>query len=632
MIAGRHRAYLEKLTRQLDRGDWDSALRNAVGLGQPDGMSPYRLGARRRTSLTPTLYRPTGGSVVLIDEVIRLRELYQRAMQQLEKEHRVTEAAFVLNDLLDDPAAAVALLERHERFRLAAELAEARDLHPDLLVRLWWRAGDRGRATDIARSRGNFAGAVDRLGEVDPAGGHRLREDWVHDRQRVGDVVGAVDAAWPESSLRRLVMADLDTSSTLDTPTAGYLFAHLVAEQPTEANLQRAMTLLDDPSPAARPVRSRFVDALATVSCEDPSADRRLSSAAMRSILRDSDALVGDAMHVERTAKTLRRRSDPLLRADLPPVPRHADETGIVEVEAPPEAGQLPVFDAAALSSGALLVAHGDLGVRLLTPDGRVRARWDVPTHGLVVADHGSQALLLSTAGGDRTIHVLDLVTRRVRRWTTLRVKSILPSYDGSVLATVTEDGLAFVDVLSDSPRITWRELDRDISVLAISRSSTDITALLNVPWGFDQRERRSQVRIWSQPGTVTRQLFIADLPPFTSSAIVASGRVVSIDAAGVLSETSETTSYRPIRTRVGDARLLSSGDAYAVITPSTNGMLVTARVRGRKVLTMAWPDQGPVGVRTHDGNLTFWDREGRLVAVATHPTPIVTANLRTHL
>jgi hypothetical protein len=88
--------------------------------------------------------------------------------------------------------------------------------------------------------------------------------------------------------------------------------------------------------------------------------------------------------------------------------------------------------DAVALAGG-ILVALGELGVRLLTADGRVRARWGVPTDGLVVADHGGSVLLLNRGETIVDVHTLDLVTRRVRHWSTLSLRRVLPSYDGTL-------------------------------------------------------------------------------------------------------------------------------------------------------------------------------------------------------
>ena len=106
-----------------------------------------------------------------------LREKYRDLAARLERAGRIEEAAFVFADLLADPAGAVALLERNGRFDLAASLAEARELAPGLIVRLWFLAGDVERAIAVARRTGAFADAVDRLKDR-PDDQRRLAGHW----------------------------------------------------------------------------------------------------------------------------------------------------------------------------------------------------------------------------------------------------------------------------------------------------------------------------------------------------------------------------------------------------------------------------------------------------------------------
>lgn len=80
-----------------------------------------------------------------------LQQTYRRAAERLEQAGRIDEAAFVFAELLNSPAECIALLERHQRFELAAQIAEDRKLDPTLVVRLWWLAGNRDRAVMIAR-------------------------------------------------------------------------------------------------------------------------------------------------------------------------------------------------------------------------------------------------------------------------------------------------------------------------------------------------------------------------------------------------------------------------------------------------------------------------------------------------
>src|SRR5690606_27242115 len=101
---------------------------------------------------------------------------------------------FVLAELLMANEEAVSFLERHGRFGLAAELAEARKLAPGLVVRQWLLAGDRERAVRLAIRHGAFADAIARLERDHRALALQLRALWADRLATAGDFVGAVDA------------------------------------------------------------------------------------------------------------------------------------------------------------------------------------------------------------------------------------------------------------------------------------------------------------------------------------------------------------------------------------------------------------------------------------------------------
>lgn len=190
LVRSQHEKYLRRLTEQFQRKDWANALRDAIGVGgSSSGRLSLKTPARRTGALQPTtVLTPGAGPFYGADVQRHLRDLYEKAAEELERLGRHDEAAFVHADLLGDPAAAVALFERLGRFSDAAELAEGRDLGPDLVVRLWWRAKNRTRAIDVARARGAFAAAIARMPAED---GRSLRAEWVRERQEAGEQIAA---------------------------------------------------------------------------------------------------------------------------------------------------------------------------------------------------------------------------------------------------------------------------------------------------------------------------------------------------------------------------------------------------------------------------------------------------------
>ena len=612
--------YLEELTRKFERREFDQALRDAIGLSGSalNGLATLRL-PTPRTSLTPGSSQQAGASAFghFPTAFEQLKELYLQAARELEKAGRIDEAAFVYADLLDDTRAAVDVLERHDRPRLAAELAEGKDLEAALVIRLWWRAGDRDRAVEIARSRGAFAAGIERLHAVAPDLARELRVAWVDYCRQAGDPVAAVDAAWPDAALRPTVFSDIAAGVAMGGPRAAYLFAHLVTERPTAANLDRALALLDSEDAEAR---QRFVSVLVRLRSTDRMHDKRLATAALRSLLRDGSA--GDES-VRRAVAVLRDRCDPLVRADLPRLPLRSSAPGLaVTFSLADEPGALPVSDAAALRGDAVLVAHGEHGVRLLTHDGRTRARWDLPVHSLVVADHGGTALLVTKSQSVQTIHRLDLGTRTVRPWTSLPTWNLLPSYDSGTVTVINEDGFSFVDTLSDQPKELWHELDALHGIVAVNRTPQWLSALVTVTYADAIREPQVQLFGWELPSMTLRTrrtLPVEDLG--WSQAVLPEQAVIAGE---------EITSYRrrenPAKRELPGRRLISSGHALGLLAEDER---LTIEYDGRDAAIVECPSRP--GLRERDGLIALWTQDGR-IAVIDPAGPTVLANFRTRL
>ncbi|MEV4316896.1 bpX6 domain-containing protein [Actinocrispum sp. NPDC049592] len=556
--------YLDRLTKLFRQKAWDDALRQAISIGGSGGHGTptFRMPQPRPGPLRPTPFRRPGGRMIAgtHGDQHRLAEMYLTAATELEKAGRIEEAAFVHADLRNDPLRAVTLLAGHEMHALAAELAEGRDLPADLIVRLWWQAGNRTRAVDVARVRGAFPTAIAYLSHVDALAAKNLRREWISDRQRAGDHLGAVGAAWPVPELRSLVEENVRGGMALGGPGAAQLLAYLVAEWPSESTLAEALSVVESDSLAL--TRERFVTALSSVSVRDPAMDRRLCTAAIRAMHRDRNPVL---------VRKLTNRSDPLVVADLPPV-SSARRDSPVEMHAAVEPGPLPVFDAVRLGD-SLLVAHGEAGVRLLTSDGRVRAQWTVPAYQFVVADHGGTVLLVARYDAVREVHRLDLTTRKVTRWTTLGNVAFLPSYDGSVAFVLDADGLAVLDALSPVPRVVWRELSRADRVYDIVRSPSSLAAIVNDElwrWDLPSMMLRQRTRIESLPGPLTATGFAPDV---AEEALI-SGSLIAIH------DGSDTYVHK----------------AQAQLAVTFNNLV-------------------PAGFRAHADTVTVWDADGRVLS-----------------
>jgi hypothetical protein len=483
VFRSRHERYVRALAADFQHARFDQALRRAIALDGVGGHVSLRLPLPRAGRLAPTPNPPGSARGLSTPPTVAqyLRTLYLQAANDLERLGRIEEAAFVHADLLGNAWDAVLLLERHDRFALAAELAEGRRLAPGVAIRLWWRAGHRDRAIDVARLRGGFPDAVQRLSTVDPAAARDVRAEWVRHLLDAGDLHAAVDAAWAEPSLRHLVIPRLPAGIATGGPAGARFLAHLVTHEPAPATLDAALALLSGADDALAPARAAFVSALGDLRSADRTADRRLASSALRLLTREPTLLAELPPPVaRRTADGLRRRADQLLAADAPPtsISRPPAVERPIEIRAQPHPGPHEVSDAVTLPGG-VLVGLGDSGARLLSPDGRVRARWDVRADQIVAADHGRAALLLGWGETTVDVHRLDLTSRKVRRWAHVPASRAAGSFDGALLTVIDDAGLAVLDTTSPRPRTVWRDLAAGVAVHGLVRGPDWLAALV---------------------------------------------------------------------------------------------------------------------------------------------------------
>lgn len=614
-LVARHQRYLNQLRDQLERGELDDALRKAIPLGGQSTGLTFRL-PRSRPDLRPAREAPRPGPSVpyglTIEEELRL--LYRRAADQLEGEGRLDEAAFVHADLLRSPAEAVGMLERHLRWQLAAELAETHRLDPALRVRLWWRAGERQRAVNVARMTGCFAAAVARLHALDPERAVELRALWVEERRAAGDLLGAVEAAWPAPQLRASVAEDIVAGLALAGTAAPRLLAHLLAAAPRPDAADAARNLLAAPEAERGRGRAALVSALADLPAADPVLDRELASAATRALLAipPSDLGVPDQAR-RRLAGRLLERADPLLAADLPPPSARGRTTGALEVEARPGA-TTGIHDAVALDAGPIVVALGEEGVLLLRPNGALLARWDTPAHRVVPADHGGRLLLLADRESAVEVSVLDLATRRIRPVGPLRLRLVASSFDGALWIVADEQGLAVVDLVAPRPTVVWRELDPMLQPLQLERSPTHLSATVAVrDHEGDGPDRIERLR-WLLPAMTSPIRTV--LPADGLRAVTASSEldVSLVGQTTVLEGFSRTValSDAPVLS------LLTDADAFALVRSRPPGLLVLVgadRV-DTPLHTIELPGKAALGLRRHGETVTVWTSAGQVVAL----------------
>ncbi len=517
-LGHRQSQYLQRMIAMFERGDFHEALRHAIPLGgraghepgPPPLSSPTARGDLKISLATipaaTSLTVDTGGFALL-------RKIYRDAFDRLVRERRIDEAAFVLAELLQADEEAVAFLERHGRARLAAEIAEARNLAPALVVRQWFLAGDRQRAVAIARRSGAFADAVARL-ERDPGRSDEaaaLRMIWADILATSGDYGAAVEIIAPVPGTGSLARTWLD-HAIAGGGCVGALALGRKLQRFPEALLAHhdLLAMLTDPEdPAQASARATLMTSLGSAPA-NPAV-----RAAIRPLLR---ALIADGARGEPiTEANIRKLGDLLgddpLRIDLPAWPTPSVSTLLLlkNVRTSPikidlsaaDCGAIAVHDVALLPDGKLLVALGELGVRLLARDGRTLWHADQPATSLVLSDHGDRAIAVTRRGDAFRLARLDLARRTADSWCEAQLDCWADDFDGQTWLVGQGSRLLVIDVLAD-PTLELRVLDhRDLGsderMIQIARSPTSCIAIA-ADWSAGERWR------WELPAWILRR------------------------------------------------------------------------------------------------------------------------------
>jgi hypothetical protein len=616
LVGRRHARYVAKLTERFDSKDWDTALRSAISLGGKGGALSLGLPKMRARIAGPGNAQSRASSSVPYGANIQvhLSNVYREAAQQLEREGQLMLAAFVHSDLLANPLAAVELLERNGEFKTAAELAEGWTLEPALIVRLWWLAGDKERALRIARARGAFAAAIQRLAKSDTEAERSLRREWMLERRTAQDHLGAVQAAWPDQTLRDNVMPDIAAGIAQGGALSGTLLAHLLNHSTNPDAYAVATHLLDEPDVAAADARSAFRHAFADLPAADPTQDRHLASIALLETLNPDPATSRRA--VFETQRAFRARADPLLVADLPPVPTPSPPASPEPLELEiAGTGQVPLHDAIAIGHDTILVALGDQGVRLLTHAGKVRARWDVPAHRIIVADHGNRVVLAADRSGVYSLHELDLPISKPRPLPPIRASYPLDTYDGTRLVTLSSEGLRWLEPEGDRWRVAWQELNDGTTHFEDANRVADSLAVL-----FWDTSGDRHVWQWEVPSVALRHRRVLKSE---DDFVLATGHTVqehgTSEESTILWRDAEgrALSVGPVSVS-SPYEVLAMGRGYVIVEhPDERTQLrIYAIVEGPELAKILIEAGGQASVRAHGAYVTIADPRGHVVVL----------------
>ncbi len=460
LVSAAHSRYLDELIGDFERGSLDDALKKAIPLGGSGGLAK-KLAGLRAPGARQSLDFTRGGassSIPLGDELMeRLREVYRQALRKLVDEGRIDEAAFVQAELLDEPGEAVALLEAHERWARAAELAEVKELDQALAVRLWFLAGEVDRAVLAARRRGGMEGALSRLEARDERAALRLRVAWAANLAASGRYGAAVTLLEKVPGAERLVDSWLDAAIEGGGVGGATALRLALERRPDdwEALYDIAFDWLGGP---AAPEVTRLAGALALGA--GPTIDPLVRFAARRLMVLRSERGVNPGMD-EALGRAV-ARSGGALSIDRPRGPLGTVPTVLSRRTEPlvlrfPDAGTGGLHALRWLRGRQrLLVARGESGIELRGRDGRLLRRWEQPAHELAVHAEGTLAVGLAHRGSLRRLARLNLTDGSGEHWCEAEIHGFCPTFRDPWIVAGDHEVLA-IDLTHDGWRHTGR-------------------------------------------------------------------------------------------------------------------------------------------------------------------------------
>ncbi len=500
-VFGRRQAkYIHEMIEKFERGDLSEALKYAIPLEDMQALqnlmreNPVSLFVPRpRSSLSISFGRNANGSTINLEDewFNRLREIYRQSFERLESQGRIEEASFVLAELLKSNAEAVEFLSKHGKFRLAAELAEARDLPKETIVRQWFLADEKMRAVRLAILHDCFEYAVTKLEQGNSETGAELREIWAESLAGRGNFAAAVDVIWKLETKRARAKDWINKTIEFGgTPAARMLARKLMLcpEEFDQIKVEFDDLILQGAHVEAAEKRVAFARAIFKQSINGEL--RALLRLLIRKIAGDAADESPHALTPKEFRELVVMAKDNALRTDLPPLPQTSTpdvSDRVFEINiAETDKGASFIYDACVLPDGKVAVALGEAGVKILNRNAKEIAFFDQPAHKLVVSDYSAKAIAVARRGETFRLARLDFVERRAHHWCEAKLDAFASNYDGGTWFVGVSDEFYAIDANAENFEALWRVPDVGGAVHAVVRSPTQVKFLTLDAKGFE--------------------------------------------------------------------------------------------------------------------------------------------------
>jgi hypothetical protein len=259
-----------------------------------------------------------------------------------------------------------------------------------------------------------------------------------------------------------VVEAWIDRGIAAEGPAAARLLVKklIVAPSSFPTVAPVLLTILRAPDVAAAGQRIAMIEELVASSATPELLT--IARPAWRAFVRDCGAGAAGT-NSSLLEKLTKFADDGALRADTPVIHAAPRTATLLERGAPielrwsaPDAGAVPVYDAALLPGDRLLLALGELGVRIVGRSGRTIAQLDQPATKLVVSDHGTRALAIASRGQVQRIARLDLIERRAAHWCDAEITDATSTFDGDLWLVSRGPEVFAIDTTATRWRAVW--------------------------------------------------------------------------------------------------------------------------------------------------------------------------------
>lgn len=470
-------AYLQKMLNLFDDNNLQEALKHAIPLSQPDAPAALQaspstwnpLSPRQHLNLSSSAGQATQHIGLQQDIHEHLRKLYRKSFEQLDRQGNIDDAVFILAELLDAKNEAISYLEKHQRYQQAADLALLWDLHSGLLVRLFCLAKQPHTAVLIARRDNAFSEAVLALEKTHPSLAQSLRVEWAQSMRDRGDWLKAVDILWPYRADHPEISMWIESLLHSD---------HLYIA--VRALIQHLILKPDHFSPdtlAKFWQRSAVQDrhTLHTVLLELYDSSQQMSRTIMQQIIRQllpyittDQALKQQYYGTSAIKRLISLSQDDLLSIHVPtqlsmapappdsPSPPRSTQTTLHA----PFAGLYAIFDAVPVDQQHYLIAHGELGLSVVTAQGKIKRRLMIPAQHIVSSRQGQVFLLLAKRDEYFRVTRLDLITRQQQDLGLIRLQQWSNTFDGIAWSVISQQRILVLDTCQSVQHVLWHISD----------------------------------------------------------------------------------------------------------------------------------------------------------------------------